>query len=167
MKIKLQDYTNQYSEDVKALFSLMLYIDEHNDFDCNSSTYVGITQKDLDAYIVAFVLTYGRHNKVFMDRNTTGKLEAWYSREWDAEAKMFCPQEDYISDKLEIPMFEMYLVAHCAAYYGKDAAIKLLVLSGCDYEELNMLINRVSDILDNGIPIYNHNEEYIKTLKLV
>lgn len=96
-----------------------------------------------------------------MDRNTNGKLEAWYSKEWNAEAKVFCPNEDYISDKLELPWFEMYLVAHCAAYYGKDAAINLLEQLIWDTIERNADI-----ILSEGITIYDSNENPYRKLKI-
>ena len=138
------------------LVEQMNLIYQYNNFDINFGLYTNtyITQKDLDAFVFAFKFSFGKCiNYICIDRNTN---EMWYIKECDD-----IPNEYVVSDKLELPIPELYFVAHCAAYYGKDAALDLCKNLLANTSDLNEVLAWISKVIDEGIEIYDGvNDDY-------
>ena len=138
------------------LVEQMDLIYQYNNFNINSGLYAYMTQKDLNAFVFAFKFNFGKQiNRICTDTSTG---EMWY---WCTKTN-----EDVISDRLELPIPELYFVAHCAAYYGKDAALDLCKTLLSNTSDLNEVLAWVDKVIDEGIDIYDESSDNYYHLKL-
>lgn len=154
----INNFMTKYTRKSKTtiLVEQMDLIYQYNNFNINSGLYAYMTQKDLNAFVFAFKFNFGKQiNRICTDTNTG---EMWY---WCTKTN-----EDFISDKLELPIPELYFVAHCAAYYGKDAALDLCKTLLANTSDLNELLAWVDKVIDEGIDIYNGFSDSHYHLKL-
>lgn len=155
----INNFMTRYTRKSKTsiLVEQMNLIYQYNNFNIDSGLYNPyMTQKDLDAFVFAFKFNFGKQiNRICMDTSTG---EMWY---WCTKAN-----EDFISDRLELPIPELYFVAHCAAYYGKDAALDLCKKLLANTSDLNELLAWVDKVIDEGIDIYDGFSDNHYHLKL-
>lgn len=166
--INNNNFMTRYTRESKStiLVEQMNLIYQYNNFNINSGLYNNayITQKDLNAFVFAFKFNFGKCiNHICIDTNTG---EMWYTKKWDDVCNMFGPNEDFISDRLELPIPELYFVAHCAAYYGKDAALDLCKNLLANISDLNELLAWIAKVIDEGINIYDGFSDNYYHLKL-